>query len=63
MELASLVLYFFKTEPLGTYFKTVACYATTDFLLIEIQKIKDGTKNSKYDMQIGATEAYTKKIV
>ena len=35
---------FCKTEPLGTEFKTVACSVTGAFLLIEVQRGKEGMK-------------------
>ena len=42
--LTSLVLYFHNKEPLGTYFKTVACYVTGTLHFIEIQIEKEGMK-------------------
>ena len=49
-------------EPLGTEFKTVACYVTGDLILIELNRGKEGTKNRKYQKELGATAACTKRM-
>ena len=37
-----------KSKPLGTEFKTFACYVTGDLVFIEVQRGKEGIKHSKY---------------
>ena len=54
---------FRKTEPLGTEFKTVACSTTGDLLFIELHRGKEGMKHSKYHKGLGATAAFTKRIM
>ena len=50
--------YIFRNlEPLGTEFKTVACSVTGDLLFIEVQRGKEGMKDSRYQKEIGATTA------
>ena len=61
-NLPHLSYIFRKPEQLGTYFKTVTCYVTTDLLLIEVQMGKERTNNSKYHLNKGATEACTKRM-
>ena len=51
-----------KMEPLGIEFKTVACYVTGELLLIEVQRGKEGMKHNKYQKELGATEACTKRM-
>ena len=40
-------------EPPGTEFKNFACYVTRGFIIIEIHRGKEGTNNSKYQLQTG----------
>ena len=49
-------------EPLGTEFKTVACSFTGALILIEVQRGKEGIKHIKYQKDLGATAACTKRI-
>ena len=56
--------YIFRNpEPLGTEFKTVACYVTEALLFIEVQRGKEVMKHSKYQQEIGETAACTKIIM
>ena len=52
-----------KPDPLGTDFRTVACSVTWALLLIELQRRKEGTKQSNYRKHIGLTAACTKMIM
>ena len=52
-----------KPDPLGTYFRTVACSVTWALILIELQRRKEGTKQSNYHKQIGLTAACTNMIM
>ena len=62
-NLLHLSYIFRKPEPLGTKFKTVAYYVTGAFLFIELQRGKEGTKNSRYHQELGATAACTKRMM
>ena len=46
---------FRKLEPLGIEFNTMYYYVKWALLFIETQKGKEGTKKSKYHMEIGET--------
>ena len=62
-NLLHLSYIFRKPDPLGTKFKTVACSVTGALLFIEVQRGKEGTKDSRYQKELGATEAYTKRMM
>ena len=62
-NLLHLSYIFRKPEPLGTEFKTVACYVTGALLFIEVQRGKEGTKDSRYQKELGATTACTKRMM
>ena len=62
-NLPHLSYIFRKTEPLGTEFNTVACSVTGDLLFIEVQRGKEGTKDSRYQQELGATAACTKRMM
>ena len=59
-NLPHLSYIFRKPDPLGTEFKTVACSVTGALLFIEVQRGKEGMKNSRYQQELGATAACTK---
>ena len=61
-NLPHLSCIFCKPEPLGKYFKAVACSVTGALVLIEIQRLKEGIKHSKYQNNIGEISACTKII-
>ena len=50
---------FRKKEPLGTEFKTVACYITGALIFLEIQRGKEEMKLIPYQLELGATAACT----
>ena len=50
-----------KLEPIVTEFKTVACYVTGYFLLMDIYRGKEGTNKRKCHMELGAMEACKNK--
>ena len=52
-----------KPDPLGTKFKTVACSVTEALLFIEVQRGKEGMKDSNYQQELGATAACTKRTM
>ena len=52
-----------KPEPLGTEFKTVACYVTGTLTFFEVQRGKEGMKHRNYHKDLVATAAYTKRIM
>ena len=60
-KLPDLSYIFRKLEPLGTEFKTVACYVIGSLIFLEIQQCKDGMKSSRYHLELGATAASTKR--
>ena len=62
-NLPHLSYIFRKPEPLGTEFKTVACSVTGELLFIEVQRGKEGMKNSRYKQDIGSTAACTKRMM
>ena len=62
-DLPHLSYIFRKPEPLGTEFKTVACSVTGALIFIEVQREKEGMKNSRYQKELGATAAYTKRMM
>ena len=59
-NLPHLSYIFQKLETLGTEFKIVACSVTGALLFIKMQRGKEGTKNSRYQQDLGATAACTK---
>ena len=59
-NLTHLYYIFYNLDPLETEFNTVSCYSTGALLLIEVHRGKEGTKNSKYCLHIGANESCTK---
>ena len=61
-KLPHLSFIFRRTDPLGTDFNTVACYITGSLIFIEAHRVKEGMKHSKYQQDIGATTAFTKRI-
>ena len=62
-NLPHLSYIFWKPEPLGTDFKTVACSVTGALLFIEVQRRKEGMKDSRYQKDLGATAACTKRMM
>ena len=62
-NLPQLSYIFRKPEPLGTEFKTVACSVTGALLFIEVQRGKEGMKNSRYQQELGATAACMKRMM
>jgi hypothetical protein len=48
-----------KPKPLGAEFKSKACGKSGVFLFLEIQRGKEGMKDSKYQRELGATTACT----
>ena len=62
-NLPHLSYIFRKPEPLGTEFKTVACSLTGALLFIEVQRGKEGMKDSRYQKELKATAACTKWMI
>ena len=62
-NLPHLSYIFRKPEPLGTKFNTVACSVTWTLILIEVQRRKEGRKESRYQKEIGATAACKKRMM
>ena len=62
-NLPHLSYIFRKPEILGTEFKTVACSVTGELLFIEIQRGKEGMKDSRYHKELGATAACKKRMM
>ena len=62
-NLPHLSYIFRKPEPLGTEFKTVACSVAGALLLIKVQRGKEGMKDSRYQKDLGATAACTKRMM
>ena len=54
---------FRKPEPLGAEFNAFACSITGVLLFIELQRGKEGTKDSRYHQELGATVACTKRMM
>ena len=52
-----------STEPLMTDFKTVSCSVAGALLFIEVQRVIECVKYSKYQQEKGATAACTKRIM
>ena len=48
-----------KPEPLGTEFKCVTCSRSNVMLNLEIQRGKEGMKETRYHRDLGATAACT----
>ena len=51
-----------KPKPIGTEFKATACAKSKIMLHIEIQRGKEGMKNTKYHKELGATAACTLRL-
>ena len=62
-NLPHLSYIFRKPEPLSNEFKTVACSVTGALLFIEVQRGKEGMKESCYQKELGATAACTKRMM
>ena len=62
-NLPHLSYIFRKAEPLGTEFKTVACSITRYLLFIEVHRGKEVMKHIKYQKELGATAACTKRMM
>ena len=62
-NLPHLSYIFRKPDPLGGYFKIVACYVTGALLFIEVKRVREGINNSKYHLQLGETAACTKRMM
>ena len=62
-NLPQLCYIFCNTEPLRTDFKKVACSVTYSLLFIEVQRGKEGVKNGKYQKELVATAACTKRMM
>ena len=62
-NLPHLSYIFRKPEPLGTEFKTVAWSVTGALLFIEVQRGKEGIKDRRYQQELRATAACTKRMV
>ena len=62
-NLPHLSYIFRKSEPLGTEFKTIACSVTGALLFIEVQRGKEGVKDSRYQKKLGATAACTNRTM
>jgi hypothetical protein len=52
-----------KPEPLGTELKTTACPITGVMRHLEIQRGKEGMKNSQFNAQVGATTGCTLRLL
>ena len=50
----------FKSEPLGKYSNTEVCYVTGLFILLEIQRLKLGIKDTEYHQELDETVSCTK---
>ena len=62
-NLSHLSYIFCKPDPLGTDFKTVSCYITGSLIFIEFQRRKEVMKDIKYQKELGATAACTKRMM
>ena len=62
-NLPHLSYIFRKPEPLGIEFKTVACSVTWALLFIEVQRGKEGMKESHYQQEFGATVECTNRMM
>ena len=62
-NLPHLSYIFRKPEPLGTKFKTVVCSVTGALLFIEVQRGKEGMKDSRYQKELGSTAACTNQMM
>ena len=62
-NLPHLSYIFRKLEPLGTNFKTVACSVTGALLFIEVQRGKEGMKDSRYQKELGSSGACMKRMM
>ena len=63
VNLSHLSYIFRKPDPLGNKFKTVACSVTGALLFIELQRGKEGMKDSRYQQDLGSTSACTKRMM
>ena len=62
-NLPHLSYIFGNPEPLSTEFKTLACSITGALLFIEVQRGKKGMKDSRYQQELRATSACTKRMM
>ena len=62
-NLPHLSYIFWKPEPLGTEFNTIACSVTGTLLFTEVQRGKEVMKDSRYQKELGATAACTKQMM
>ena len=62
-NLPHLSYIFRRIDPLGEEFRTISCYFTGCFLIIEVPRLKEGIKNSKYHTKPGSTTACTRIIM
>ena len=62
-NLPHLSYIFCKTELLGTEFNTVAYYVKWALLFIEVQRGKEGMKERRYQQDLEATAACTKRMM
>ena len=61
-NLPHLSYIFWKPEPLSTEFKTVACSVTGALLFIEVQRGKEGMKDSRYQQELRATAYFILRL-
>ena len=61
-NLPHLSYMFRKLEPLGTELKTVVCSVTGALIFTEVQRGKEGMKNSRYQKELRATAACTNRM-
>ena len=61
-NLPHLPYIFLKPEPPSKEFNKITCYFTGYFLFIKVRRGKKGIKNSKYYLQLGSTEEFTKRM-
>ena len=54
---------FRKLEPLGTDFKTVAGFVTGYLIFLDIKRVEEGMKSSRYNLELGSTAACTKILM
>ena len=63
INLPRLSYIFHKPELPGVDFNTLACSVTGESLFIDIQRGKEGIKNSNYHLELGAKEVCKKRII
>ena len=62
-KLPHLSYIFRMTETLGTKFKTFSCSIKGALLFIEVNRGKEGMKDSSYQQKLGATAVCTKRMM